>query len=205
MLENILKRKYYNGPYNLPCFTQRVNKVLNEYQTDESGDVEYKFNNMGWRGSTDFPQASKFDIIVGCSFIEGVGLKEEQLCATKLQEWSGIQTYNLGMNGTGADYLLWILDLCEQVDSINNVYVLSCYEGRELKVYDNHVEIIQKDSTQHEDHKTRYVERICKLNGWSFQRTHNDIIQSYPKAYDNLHPNEDFQNMIFEEFKNGKK
>ena len=205
MLENILKRTVDYGQFGLPCFTQRIDKVVNKYQTDNSGDVEYKFNNMGWRDSKFFPNDGKFDIIVGCSFIEGVGLKQEQLCATKLQEYTNIPTFNLGMNGTGADYLLWILDLCEGIEDLNNVYALSCYEGRELKVYENRVEIIQGDRGDNEEYKTRYVERICKLNNWSFQRTHNDIVESYPKAYDNQHPNEDFQDMIYEEFLNGKK
>ena len=205
MLDHILKRTIESGTYGLPSFTQRVDKVLNIYQTDESGDVEYKFNNMGWRDSKSFPSGGKFDLIVGCSFIEGVGLKEEQLCATKLQEYTNIPTFNLGMNGTGADYLLWILDLCEGIKDLNNVYVLSCYEGRELKVYANRVEIIQGDRDNNEEYKTRYVQRMCKLNNWSFQRTHNDIVESYPKAYDNQHPNEDFQDMIYEEFLNGKK
>ena len=205
MLEHTLKRTIDYGPFRLPCFTQRIDNVLNKYQTDDSGDVEYKFNNMGWRDSKFFSNGGKFDLIVGCSFIEGVGLKEEQLCATKLQEYTNIPTFNLGMNGTGADYLLWILDLCEGIEDLNNVYALSCYQGRELKVYENHVEIIQGGKEDDEEYKTRYVERICKLNNWSFQRTHNDIVESYPKAYDNQHPNEDFQDMIYEEFLNGKK
>ena len=44
MLENILKRTIDYGQFGLPCFTQRIDKVLNKYQTDDSGDVEYKFN-----------------------------------------------------------------------------------------------------------------------------------------------------------------
>ena len=196
MLDHILKRTIDYGPFGLPSFTQRVDKVLNTYQTDDSGDVEYKFNNMGWRDSKLFPNGGKFDLIVGCSFIEGVGLKEEQLCATKLQEYTNIPTFNLGMNGTGADYLLWILDLCEGIKDLNNVYVLSCYEGRETRFYHDHIELIQTHLPFDDAYKTDYVRRMCAFNDWNFLRITNKMVSSYPTGYDRLHPNEDFQNMI---------
>ena len=87
---------------------------------------------------------------------------------------------------------------------LNNVYVLSCYEGREMRFYDDHVEIIQSHLPFNDSYKTDYVRRMCAFNDWNFLRITNKMVSSYPTGYDRLHPNEDFQNMIFEEFRNEK-
>ena len=108
------------------------------------------------------------------------------------------------MNGTGADYLLWILNICVKLHNLNNVHVLSCYQGRETRFYDEHFEIIQSNLPFDDSYKTDYVRRLCAFNDWNFIRINNEIVSSYPKGYDRLHPNEDFQNMIFEEFRNEK-
>lgn len=209
-MSDILRRPMEFGIRGLPIFKDNVNSKYKKYQTDTFGEIEYNFNNMGWRGTDDFPNDptkhnyEKFDLVVGCSLIEGIGVKEEDLCVTKLQEWNEIPTYNLGMNGTGPDYLLWILNICVKLHNLNNVHVLSCYQGRETRFYGDHFEIIQSNLPFDDSYKTDYVRRLCEFNDWNFIRINNEIVSSYPKGYDRLHPNEDFQNMIFEEFRNEK-
>ena len=167
-MSDILRRPMEFGIRGLPIFKDNVNSKYKEYQTDTFGEIEYNFNNMGWRGTDDFPNDptkhnyEKFDLVVGCSLIEGIGVKEEDLCVTKLQEWNEIPTYNLGMNGT-VDYLLWILNICVKLHNLNNVYVLSCYQGRETRFYDDHFEIIQSNLPFDDSYKTDYVRRLWNL------------------------------------------
>ena len=66
------------------------------------------------------------------------------------------------------------------------------------------VEIIQSHLPFDDAYKTDYVRRMCAFNDWNFLKITNKIVSSYPTGYDKLHPNEDFQNMIFEEFTNEK-
>ena len=54
-MSDILKRPMEYGIRGLPIYKNTVNATLKKYQTDTFGEIEYKFNNMGWRGTDDFP------------------------------------------------------------------------------------------------------------------------------------------------------
>jgi hypothetical protein len=230
----------YDEKNGLPYFVDRVNLVTDSYQTDKSGLVTYNFNNHGWRGSLNYevdkahPQI--FNVCVGCSLMEGVGLHEEQTASYKIQEHTGIETYNLSLEGTGADYILWILsfllkfgdpdyigrtkintELSDNLDyydpldtqrsvpknkQLNKVYILICYTDRYLKVFEGekYLQNIQHTKPQGESYKLTLIEQICKYRNWKVLRTNNTHVESFDKSADKLHPNEDFQDEVFNGF-----
>lgn len=71
------------------------------YRTNQ---VVYKHNSDGYRcpewSDIDWPSSW---IIIGCSFVEGLGLDESDLLSTRLSELLAQPVINLGAGGTGPD------------------------------------------------------------------------------------------------------
>jgi hypothetical protein len=83
---------------------QHSKKLLDQLEWTDS-NVEYRFNNYGFRTDDDFDidNQSPGIITVGCSYTEGIGINLEDTWGYKLSEKLGCKLYNLGLAGGGIE------------------------------------------------------------------------------------------------------
>jgi hypothetical protein len=75
------------------------NKKDKPYYIDNQ--IEYKFNNSGYRTYDDFEKGKKGIITLGCSFTEGIGLHLEDVWSHKIAKHLDKPLYNLSVGGKG--------------------------------------------------------------------------------------------------------
>ena len=75
----------------------KVNKIYLEK------DIEYKFNNEGYRTKEISNLDNEFALVFGCSHTEGVGNFEEHIWCSQLFVKKGLDFLNLGKAGSGPD------------------------------------------------------------------------------------------------------
>lgn len=68
---------------------------------DNEKAIEYKFNSHGFRDD-ELDQRDNC-LAIGCSFTEGVGLRNDQIWPSKLTKLIGTHVWNLGIGGASAD------------------------------------------------------------------------------------------------------
>lgn len=73
-----------------------------EYRTKQ---VTYKRNSLGHRCAELYDLDNEFILFTGCSLTEGVGVALEDTFTFKLSHQLGIDYYNIGLAGSGADLL----------------------------------------------------------------------------------------------------
>lgn len=104
---------YWSGSDRRDTWLNHMNnretrKFLESMGWDNEHSIEYKFNSYGFRDD-EFDQRTNC-IAVGCSFTEGVGLRQDQIWPTKLANLIGTHIWNLGVGGAAADTCFRILD-----------------------------------------------------------------------------------------------
>ena len=193
----------------LPILTDRVNKTIKRYDCDESYKVEYKFNDFGYRSSTNYRDLLKQRKIVclGCSFTEGVGLDEDETWPYLLSQKIGLPFFNLGMVCGSQGYIMWqIQNVLDKIQT-DNIFVLKPPPGRIFELRDDSFDNIQ--SWNYEKPGKSYG-RLYKLNDFmldSVCNTHRisylsstDYGDKWEKAKDGHHYGKDYQEMIANEF-----
>lgn len=63
-------------------------------------------------------------VTIGCSFVYGFNITPEETLAYKLQKLTKRKTYNLGLNASGIQHVLYKLQYMDFFDSINPKYVI---------------------------------------------------------------------------------
>lgn len=80
---------------------QKNKKQVNQIYLDR--DIEYSFNNQGYRTKNIRDLDKEFVLVFGCSHTEGIGNFEEHIWCSQLLRHKGIDFLNLGKSGSGPD------------------------------------------------------------------------------------------------------
>ena len=93
------KQNFEKNIKNLDC----AKMLTNAGWTDSN--VEYRFNNYGFRTDDDFDLDNPAPgiITIGCSYTEGIGINVEDTWGYKICQKLGCKFYNLGQSGTGIE------------------------------------------------------------------------------------------------------
>lgn len=86
----------------------KVAEYLKSYGWDNEYAIEYVYNSHGFRDE-EFDERPNY-IAVGCSFTEGIGLRNNQSWPRKLSKLLGVHVWNLGIGGASADTCFRILE-----------------------------------------------------------------------------------------------
>lgn len=101
---------YWKGSDTEARFTSNIEEK--EYWVNRQ--IEYRYNNLGFRSDVDFTPDLKGVVTLGCSFTEGIGLPLELTWGAKIANYLNLPHINLGSSGTGLDtsfrLLLGIID-----------------------------------------------------------------------------------------------
>lgn len=89
---------------------------------DSEYAIEYTYNNYGFRDA-EFDQRPNC-LAIGCSFTEGVGLRQDQIWPTKLTNLLGMHVWNLGVGGGAADTCFRVLDHYIKILNPRAVFIL---------------------------------------------------------------------------------
>ena len=90
------------------------NNCIDSYGLDVSGDNEYRFNSLGYRGDEFNPQSKKNIFIAGCSYTFGVGINVEETWGYQLKKilsentddnLEDIGLMNFSIGGASNDYI----------------------------------------------------------------------------------------------------
>ena len=99
-------------------------------------DIEYRFNRHGYR-CPDFESGAHVRVLaIGCSYVMGVGLREEELFherfAARLRERTAqsVVSWNLGLPGASNDYITRLLSLAVPYLDPHIVLVHFTHAGR---------------------------------------------------------------------------
>jgi hypothetical protein len=104
--------KKFDGTYSERQYLEFLEKikVLNIPSADwpyyEMEDDFYTYNSMGYR-TYEFSSVldRKFDIAIGCSFTEGIGVRRTEMWVHHLEEKLNTKILNLGKGGSSAKYV----------------------------------------------------------------------------------------------------
>lgn len=83
-----------------------ANKASLTHYTDQvsDGTIKYKFNSLGYRtAELDTYWSDRFFLALGCSYTEGVGLKNEDIWCNQLAASMKLDCMNLALSATGLD------------------------------------------------------------------------------------------------------
>jgi hypothetical protein len=95
---------------------------LNNGWVDETSII-YRYNSLGFR-CDEFDQRESY-IAIGCSFTEGVGLREDQTWAYQLSKLLGTHVWNLGVGGHGISSCFRILQGYIDRLNVKGVFLLA--------------------------------------------------------------------------------
>ena len=94
---------------------QRQKKLVDPKYLER--DIEYRFNDEGYRTKNIDELDQDFVLVFGCSHTEGIGNFEEDIWCSQLLSRLGIDFLNLGKAGTGSD-----IQYLNSMQWINNDY-----------------------------------------------------------------------------------
>jgi hypothetical protein len=97
--------KYYSSDSEVNPFREEL-KQTDEWKYDNY-DIEYKFNSLGYRTKEIEELEDDFILTFGCSYSEGVGLKQEDLWCEILAKNLNIDLFNAAKQATGMDIVYW--------------------------------------------------------------------------------------------------
>lgn len=86
----------------------KINKYINWRWNNEK--ITYSTNNCGLRMDENIDDDYDFSntyVVLGCSFVEGIGNKKEETISAYIEKTSGIKTLNFGNGGTGCDVVFY--------------------------------------------------------------------------------------------------
>ena len=95
---------------HLDAHEDRIGKKMKYFHTDQSGILEYRLNDYGYRSDIDYEDflfsTSQEDYIlgIGCSMTEGIGINVEDTWLEKLGRMLGLTTINFGLTSGTVDY-----------------------------------------------------------------------------------------------------
>jgi hypothetical protein len=95
---------------HLDAHEDRIGKKMKYFHTDQSGILEYRLNDYGYRSDIDYEDflfsSSYEDYIlgIGCSMTEGIGINVEDTWLEKLGRMLGLKTINFGLTSGTVDY-----------------------------------------------------------------------------------------------------
>ena len=97
----------------------------NKDQQYTINDVDYKYNPQGFRTKNlEEYKGKKVNIALGCSFTEGVGLPENEIWPTYVEQQTEFPILNLGLGGASSDSIARILTNIIGMFDIQTVYIL---------------------------------------------------------------------------------
>lgn len=101
-----------------------------EYWKDK--EIEYKFNNFGFRtpDDFDFENGEKGILTLGCSFTEGIGLPLEYMWGYKLAKELGVKYYTCALGGQGLHTAFRMLLFYGRRLNIDDIFLLVPPKGR---------------------------------------------------------------------------
>ena len=73
-------------------------------------EITYTYNNCGLRMNEHIHDDYDFSetyVVLGCSFVEGVGCAEDETISAWIQKLTGVKTLNFGNGGTGCDVVFY--------------------------------------------------------------------------------------------------
>lgn len=158
MLNKCDVRIGYHFPFN----------CIHEYGTDQSGENEYKFNSLGFRGDEYSPDSKKNIFISGCSYTLGVGLDLEEtwgsqfksLLAKNLKlDSNDIGLMNFAVGGGSNDYITRILLSQSQIIKPDLIVAYFTHSSRTEFIEGNNIKMIGPWSIKEE-----YSEKNDVLN-----------------------------------------
>jgi len=143
------------------------NIKINYNALDDAGwideQIEYKFNNYGFRDNT-FPYNIDF-LAVGCSHTFGVGLKKEQVWVSKLGELLNKKVYNAGISGASMDTMYRLIDDITRNHDISNIFMFAPASYRYELCVDDEKDIFEVYNVHDNNNNTKpYF--ICTKNSW---------------------------------------
>lgn len=94
-----------------------------KFQYWKDKEVEYRYNDYGFRTDVDFSQLDRGSIFLGCSFTEGIGLPIEMTWGYKVASALGTPFINLGVAGKGVDTAYRNLLAAVKDFKIDNVFL----------------------------------------------------------------------------------
>lgn len=86
-------------------------------------EIEYRFNNYGFRTDDDFEKDEEGIVCLGCSFTQGIGLPIEYTWGYKLAKHLNTRFYNLGQGGKGLTTAFRLLLGCYDLFKIKKVFL----------------------------------------------------------------------------------
>jgi hypothetical protein len=131
-------RKPFWGDFNQDFGKWRLpNDSLNKYRCDDNSLLEYKTNNFGARDkerSLKNANHKKRIVFLGDSFIEGVMVNTANRCSDILEEKTGIEHLNFGINGTSPiDYYLIYKSLAKKFE--HDVVIIGVLPANDFEDY----------------------------------------------------------------------
>ena len=144
-------KKKFHGTYDEQLYYKMVSNtsalgiaedVWPYYQIEEDF---YEFNKLGYR-TYEFEdlEENNFDLVLGCSFVEGLGLRKNELWVSHFEKMTGTKLVNLGKGGASCTHtkmilLSWIMNVMPKPRNVIVVWTEPARETfvREGNVYQN--------------------------------------------------------------------
>lgn len=94
-----------------------------KFQYWKDKNIEYRYNDLGFRSDIDFKNLERGSVFLGCSFTEGVGLPIESTWGYKVADALGTPFINLGIAGKGVDTAYRNLIAASKKFKIDNIFL----------------------------------------------------------------------------------
>lgn len=94
-----------------------------KFQYWKDKDIEYRYNDYGFRTDIDFKNLERGSVFLGCSFTEGIGLPVESTWGYKVANTLNTPFINLGVAGKGVDTAYRNLVAASRKFKIDNVFL----------------------------------------------------------------------------------
>jgi hypothetical protein len=95
------------GTYNTAIKLEKTTGIKWRYVTEE---ITYHINKNGLREKQTFDEDYDFSekyVVLGCSFVKGIGVGEEHTISSYIEKSTGVRTYNFGNGGSGPDIVFY--------------------------------------------------------------------------------------------------
>lgn len=97
----------FAGTYKTAIKLEKTLGIKWRYTTEE---ITYHINKNGLRERQSFDEDYDFSgkyVVLGCSFVKGIGVAEEHTISSYIEKSTGIRTYNFGNGGSGPDIVFY--------------------------------------------------------------------------------------------------